>query len=478
MISQKTDQIKKYLTKNRENFIKISDFIYEHPELRFIEYESAEYLAKACENAGFTVERGVANIKTSFVATYGHGSPVIGFLGEYDALSGLGQVANKTVQKPDGKANGHGCGHNLLGTASFAAACATKDFLMKNNLSGTVKFFGCPAEEGGSGKTFMVREGVFDDVDIALTWHPGDTNSIISMSSLANYQVYFKFEGVSSHAAASPHLGRSALDAVELMNTGVNYLREHIIPEARIHYAVTNTGGFSPNVVQAEAEVLYLIRAPEIKQVDEIYERVIKIAEGAALMTETEMTMKFDKACSNYIPNRSLEKILYNKLLDSTIEQLTEEEIQFAKKLWESLTSHEKKSFLNSSKNFGDSIYENISKGRYLADFVSPYEPIERPMAGSTDVADVSWVVPTAQLSAATCALGTPGHSWQMTTQGKSSFAHKGMLRAAEAMAKTATHLFQNENDFKKVRDEFISFRDENSYTCPIPDDVQPTILE
>src|SRR5690625_601353 len=407
------------LTKNK--WTTISDYIWDHPELRYEEYESAKYLSDGLEKEGFTVTSGIANIDTAFVAEFGSGNPVIAFLGEYDALSNLSQKSGVAQQEPVvEQGNGHGCGHNLLGTGALAAAVTLKAYLEKNNVDGTVRFYGCPAEEGGSGKTFMAREGVFDDVDVALTWHPGPINAIWSFSSLANVQAYFKFTGKSAHAAAAPHLGRSALDAVELMNTGVNYLREHIIPEARIHYAVTNTGGFSPNVVQAEAEVLYLIRAPEIKQVDEIYERVIKIAEGAALMTETEMTMKFDKACSNYIPNRSLEKILYNKLLDSTIEQLTEEEIQFAKKLWESLTPHEKKSFLNSSKNFGDSIYENISKGRYLADFVSPYEPIERPMAGSTDVADVSWVVPTAQLSAATCALGTPGHSWQMTTQGKS----------------------------------------------------------
>src|SRR5699024_9548840 len=233
-------------------------------------------------------------IDTAFVATYGSGKPVIGFLGEYDALSGLGQVPNETCQKADGNDAGHGCGHNLLGTAAFAAACAAKDHLEKHNLPGTVKFFGCPAEEGGSGKTYMVREGVFEGVDVALTWHPNKVNSIMSLSSNANYQVYFKFEGISSHAADSAPLGRSALDAVELMSSGVNYLHEHVIPEARMHYAYTNAGGISPNVVQPEAEVLYLIRAPQVKQVEEIYQRVVKIAEGAALMTETKLTIKFD----------------------------------------------------------------------------------------------------------------------------------------------------------------------------------------
>ena len=206
-------------------------------------------------------------MKTAFVASYGTGDPVIGFLGEYDALSGLGQKPNALKCEPDGKENGHGCGHNLLGTGAFAAACAMKNYLEKNKLKGTVKFFGCPGEEGGSGKTFMVREGVFDHVDIALTWHPAPINAIMSLSSLANYQVYFRFKGTPSHAANTPHLGRSALDAVELMNVAVNYLREHVIEEARIHYAITNSGGVSPNVVQANAEVLYLIRAPKISDV-------------------------------------------------------------------------------------------------------------------------------------------------------------------------------------------------------------------
>lgn len=470
------DHVREYLANNRKLFTEISDYIFDHPELRFVEYESAEFLAVECEKAGFEVDRGVANIETAFVATYGSGSPVIGFLGEYDALSGLGQVPNETCPKPDGKTNGHGCGHNLLGAGAFAAACATRNYLEENNLPGTVKFFGCPGEEGGSGKTYMVREGVFDGVDIALTWHPSDLNEIMSTSSLANYQVYFSFEGISSHAAASPHLGRSALDAVELMNTGVNYLREHVIPEARMHYAITNTGGISPNVVQANAEVLYLIRAPKVKQVDDIFKRVIKIAEGAALMTETKMTMRFDKACSNYIPNRSLERILYNSLKESSVEKPTSEETSLAKGIWESLTPGEQESFLHSTKDFENSDDDNDRK--YLSDMISPYTPSDKAMSGSTDVADVSWVVPTAQLGAATCALGTPFHTWQLTSQGKSSFAHKGMIRAAEAMSKAAVHLLNNKEDLEKVVQEFEEFKAKNPYTCPIPADIQPTILK
>ena len=469
--------MKDYLVSNKAKFEEVSEYIFNHPETRFEEYVSSEYLANVCEKEGFSVERGVAGIETAFVATYGNGKPVIGFLGEFDALSGLSQEPNKTAYEPWETSNGHGCGHNLLGTGAFAAACATKKYLEENGLPGTVKFFGCPGEEGGSGKTFMVREGVFEGVDTALTWHPSPSNSIMNFSSLANYQVAFKFKGISSHAANSPHLGRSALDAVELMNVGVNYLREHVIPEARMHYAVTNTGGISPNVVQADAEVLYLIRSPKVSEVDDIYKRVCKIAKGAAMMTETEVTIRFDKACSNYIPNRSLEKILHNNLLEAGIEAPTDEEVAFAEKIWNSLSQGEKENYLDLIRGFGYSGDGTEFEGKYLSDSISPYSDKDGVLPGSTDVADVSWVVPTAQLTASTSALGTALHTWQMTTQGISSYAHKGMLRAAEAMALTAIQLINQPEDLEQVKQEFQAFQARNPYTCPIPKDVKPSKL-
>lgn len=469
--------VKDFLMKNKADFERISEYIFNHPETRFEEYASSEFLSAECEKEGFSVERGVADIETAFVASYGSGSPVIGFLGEFDALSGLSQEPNKTWYEPKSHDVGHGCGHNLLGTGAFAAACVTKKYLEENNLQGTVKFFGCPGEEGGSGKTFMVREGVFDGVDVALTWHPSPVNAIMSLSSLANYQVYFKFKGISSHAANSPHLGRSALDAVELMNIGVNYLREHVMPEARMHYAVTNTGGISPNVVQANAEVLYLVRAPKVKQVDEIFKRVCKIAEGAALMTETELTIEFDKACSNYIPNRSLEKILFKNLQEAGVEQPTQDEVAYAKEIWSSLTEGEKSSYVKLISGFGYSGSGSEFSGKYLSDSISSYNETDEILAGSTDVSDVSWVVPTAQVTASTSTLGTPLHTWQMTSQGISSYAHKGMLRAAESMALTAVQLLTNQSDLATVKQEFEAFKDNHPYTCPIPKDVQPSKL-
>src|SRR5699024_938132 len=368
--------------------------------------------------------------------------------------------------------NGHGCGHNLLGTGSLAAAFAIKSYLEENGLEGTVKYMGCPAEEGGAGKGFMAREGVFDDLDVALTWHPSPGNGILmSSGSLANYQIAYQFEGVSSHAAQSPHLGRSALDAVELTNVGVNYLREHIKPEARVHYAVTNTGGIAPNVVQAKAEVLYLMRSPNLQEAKNIYDRVTKIAEGASLMTETDMTLRFDTAVSNYVANKSLENIMYQKFTELGTVKHTREEEDFAKNIWNTFTNQEKDAALTGLGMPGPMEKRNELKGKYLSDVISPYDT---PAFGSTDVGDVSWVVPTAQCTVATGAIGTPHHSWQMVSQGISTIAHKGMLRAGEVMALTATELIENPEVLHKVQEEHKNTFAESPYKSPIPNEVQP----
>lgn len=471
--------VKTYLEENRGKFEEISKYIWEHPETRFEEFESATYLADKLEAEGFKVDRNVAGIETAFVGTFGEGAPYIGFLGEFDALSGLSQKANATEFEPlEGDNVGHGCGHNLLGTGALSSAFAVKAYMEEHNITGTVQFFGCPGEEGGSGKTFMAREGVFNHLDIALTWHPSPVNAIMSLSSLANYQIYFRFKGITSHAANSPHLGRSALDAVELMNVGVNYLREHVITDARMHYAVTNTGGYSPNVVQADAEVLYLIRAPKVSQVDEIYKRVCKVAEGAALMTETELTIVFDKACSNYIPNRALEEVLYEKLVEAGAGEPTEEDKEYAKNIWDSLTDGERNNHLDLVSGFGYVGDEDEFEGKYLSESISPYIASDKVLAGSTDVSDVSWVVPTAQCTAATSALGTALHTWQMTTQGINSFAHSGMLRAGEAMALTAVHILDNPEALVPIKEEHEKKLAKTPYICPIPAGVKPSALK
>ena len=292
--------VSKLIEQKREKFIALSDKIWDVPELYFEEHQSSAYLSEALEEEGFQVERGVAGLETAFVGSYGTGKPVVAILGEFDALAGLSQKKGLTHHDPvvDG-GNGHGCGHNLLGTGAFAAAVAIKEYMESNQLKGTVRFYGCPAEESGSGKAFMARAGLFDDADVAFSWHPWDVPGLMDVRMLANYSARFKFKGKSAHAAAAPHLGRSALDAVELMNVGVNYLREHMVQDARIHYAVTDTGGASPNVVQANAEVVYLIRAPEKDEVKSLYKRVYDIARGAALMTGTTFEVEFEGTASN-----------------------------------------------------------------------------------------------------------------------------------------------------------------------------------
>jgi aminobenzoyl-glutamate utilization protein B len=471
-------EINQFIEQNREKYIKISDKIWDYAETRFEEYNSADLLAQTLESEGFKVERGVGGIKTAFIATYGSGKPVISLLGEFDALSGLSQKSGISTFDPVVEnGNGHGCGHNLLGTAPLAAAVAVKTYMEKHKVKGTIKYYGCPGEEGGSGKTYMVREGLFDDVDCALTWHPGSFSGIFSLSTLANYQVYFKFKGKASHAANSPHLGRSALDAVELMNVGVNYLREHIIPEARVHYSIVNTGGFSPNVVQAEAEVLYLIRAPKMPDVKSIFERVANVAKGAALMTETEMTIKFDKACSNYIPNHELGSVLHDNLEKFGLPFYDDGEMTFAADIHQKITAEDIENTKNEiTKTSGEEFNAEVQSPFYPK--IVPYQKSNEVLFGSSDVGDVSWVVPTAQFWGSSFVFGTPLHSWQLVSQGATPIAQKGMLQAGKTLAGAALELLQNPELLNRAKKEFEQKRKGIPYECPIPSGVTPSPLK
>jgi len=462
-----------YIEQTKNKWTNISDFIWDHPELRYEEFAAAKHLSDVLENEGFTVTRGIAQIETAFVAQFGSGGPIIAFLGEYDALSNLSQKSGLAKQEPIvEQGHGHGCGHNLLGTGALAAAVTLKAYLEKNNMAGTVRFYGCPAEEGGSGKTFMAREGVFDDVDVALTWHPGPINAIWSFSSLANVQAYFKFTGKSAHAAAAPHLGRSALYAVELMNSGVNYLREHIIPEARVHYAVTDTGGTSPNVVQANAKVLYLVRAPQVHEAMSIYERVKKNAKGAALMTETEVEVIFDKAASNFIPNTPLNKTLEKAMQNLGAPQFTNDEFALAEQFQQTLSQEEL-----ARKNLGMKMLD-FAVAKPLSDVNVPFFETKEALPGSTDVGDVSWVAPTAQCVMTTAAAGTAFHTWQMVAQGKTSYAHKGMLHVAKVLALTAIYLLEDENLINEAKKRHAKNVGPKGYQCPIPDHIQPNQMK
>ena len=304
--------VSEVIDNKRDLIVRVSDEVFDFAEIGFHEFRTAKLYEEVLRQEGFAVEMGIAGMPTAFKASYGNGKPVVGFLAEYDALPELSQRGGCTRRIPaDGEnPDGHGCGHNLLGAGTFAAALGVKAYLEKNPGKGTVVLFGCPSEEKGNGKTLMARDGIFDCLDVAYTWHPGDENRVTTNSSLANVSVFFRFKGVTSHAAAAPEQGRSALDAAELMSVGVNYLREHVIPEARIHYAYRDVGGIAPNVVQGHSCVHYFVRAPKSWQVQEIYKRVVDVAEGAAKMSGTEMTYELYAGLSDYVPNHVLSGVL------------------------------------------------------------------------------------------------------------------------------------------------------------------------
>lgn len=406
--------ISEYLENNRNDYTQISDAIHEFNEIGFKEFKSAKIQKDYLESKGFKINSGLAKMETAFSAEYGNGGPVIALLGEFDALEGLG----------------HGCGHHLLGTGCVAAAVAIKEYLEAEkaagkDVKGTVRFYACPAEESGSGKMFLAKDGYFDDVDVALAWHPGNGNGVARTGCLANYQVFYNFHGKSSHAAAVPELGRSALDAVELLDIGVNYLREHIPETARIHYAITNTGGHAPNVVQSEAQVYYMIRAEEQETAKELYERVNKVAQGAALMTETTEDHVILATYANYIPNTVLGDLVEDK----------------AAEYYPDVRNH-----------------------------------VDRPGAGkgSTDVGDVSWVVPTAYFHLATWTPGTPGHSQSIVDQGKTQKAYDGMINSAKIMAETAAEIFANPEIVEKAKEEHKNRLGGKVYNPGVPADIIP----
>ena len=460
-----------------ELFEKLNAKIWDYAELKFEEYQSSEALIDMMKAHGFSVERGLAGMDTAFRATAGKGRPVIGLLAEYDALSGLSQKAGQLEPIPRKETeNGHGCGHCLLGTAAAGAALMAKDYLIQTGREGTVVLIGCPAEEGGSGKAYLARAGVFDDLDAALTWHPAGGNAVLTGSLQANCQAYFRFHGVSSHAAGSPHLGRSALDAVELMDVGVNYMREHMEPTDRIHYAITDTGGSSPNVVQNHAEVLYLIRSTDNNKVKRLYERVKNIARGAALMTETNVEAVFDKACSNILSNSILEQLLYDCMKTIPLPSYTEEELAYAEQMKKTITDADIASDMSlmmvhgAEKRRLASLYRELP----MANFVVEHQHQDLFLPGSSDVGDCSHATPTAQFVGACFVPGTPAHSWQMTAQGKEKTAVKGMFYAAQVLSEACRRLFEKPEIVIQAREVFENDTEGKPYECPIPTEILP----
>ena len=461
-----------FVSKNQKRFQELADKVWSTPETCYSEQNSMSAHVDELIYHGFSVTKGIANIPTAVVGEYGTDGPIIAFLGEYDALAGLSQKADVFHQDPVKKGeNGHGCGHNLLGSASMQAAVALKEWLKDSNLPGVVRYYGCPAEEGGAAKTFMVRDKIFKDVDVAITWHPGCLPGIVKGSSLANCRVDFTFEGRASHAAVSPHLGRSALDAIELMNVGVNYMREHMPDKARIHYALIDGGGISPNVVQAKAKVRYVVRDETTPKMMELLERVKEIAKGAALMTQTKVKTKILAGVSNLVYNETLGNIMQCNLDQLGAPEFSKEEHLYAKKYQDTLT---RKDIESAYSHAGIDLVE----GQVLAETVVAGDVKPVDMGGSTDVADVSWVVPTVSLWGANYAIGTPFHSWQMTAQGKSSIAIKGMTHAAMVMAATGSDLILNKTNLDDAWSEHNKTIEKEGYMLPISLSASPPIKD
>jgi aminobenzoyl-glutamate utilization protein B len=465
-----TERIWNLVDSRREAYEALSDRIWEMPELAYGEYRSVAEHRRMLEREGFRIEENLAGIPTAVMGEAGDGGPVIAILGEYDALPGLSQVAGIAEQQElVSGGNGHGCGHNLLGSAALLAASAVKDYLAAQGISGRVRYYGCPAEEGGAAKAFMVRAGHFKDVDIAITWHPATINRVDDAVSLANTRVDFTFRGRASHAAAAPHLGRSALDAVELMNVGVNYMREHMPSDARIHYALVDAGGIAPNVVQATATVRYAIRARDLPGMRALVERVTKVAQGAALMTETQMTQRVVSAVSNLLGNTPLEQAMQRHLEHLGPPPFDAADRKYAAEIQATLTAED----------IG-SAYARAGvaarSGTPLCDFIVPLGTKGAPMMGSTDVGDVSWVVPTVQARVATHAIGTPGHSWQITAQGKSGQAKKGMVNAAKVMASVAVEALQDAALIARAKADLEARTEARPYECPLPADARPLL--
>ena len=470
------NEIKKLVDAKKEAFLHAGDLVWEYAEIGFKEFQSAKALTDVLKAEGFAVEEGVAGIPTAFVASWGEGKPIIGLLGEYDALPALKHAAGDPVESSEiVSENGHGCGHNLLGAGALGAAVAVKDYMQAHGLKGTIRYYGCPGEEFGSGKMFMARAGLFDDLDAAFTWHGGAYNAITADHSLANLCAYFKFKGRTSHAAGSPHLGRSALDACELMNVGCNYLREHILPDERIHYAYTDVGGSAPNVVQDHACVFYYVRSPRLYQVLDLYERVKDVARGAALMTGTQLEIVLNDGLCDYVPNDTLSKLLYESFCEAGGPKFSEEEkalaAEFAKTFDPAAVADKARTL---AAHFGPEVAEKY-KDQILVEDIVPYHASDMISSGSTDVGDVSYCAPTAQMNVSTWALCTTGHTWQVTAQSGSDIGRTGTVKAAEVLALASIKAMQNPELLEKAKEEWKKTTG-GKYVCPVTDDVQPAL--
>jgi len=434
-------------------YAELAQSIWDKAELGYLETESSALLQSTLNAEGFAIESGVANIPTAFVASYGSGGPVIGLLAEFDALPGISQSAAPVREELAGKHSGHACGHHLFGAGSTAAAIALKNWLQENDVPGTVRLYGTPAEEGGSGKVYLVRAGLFEDVDAVLVWHPADANAADPATSLANKSAKFRFRGVSSHAAVAPERGRSALDGVEAMNYMVNMMREHVPQESRIHYVITG-GGSAPNVVPDFAEVFYYVRHPEAAELQKIWARVMAAAEGAAQGTGTTLEAEVIHGNHSMLPNETLAAAMHRRLEQVGGVQYNAREQAFARKITPTLD-----------------LSQNLQGQEQK---IQPLELVQG--MGSTDVGDVSWQVPTVEMRAATWVPGTAPHTWQAIAAGGTSIGHKGMMVAAKTMALTAADLFQDPGLLNAAQAEFEQRRGEDFHYEALLGDRKPPL--
>ncbi len=470
-------QVIDWLDQNQAPFIHMADQIWSTPELGLKEFKSSKVQADYLEKEGFTVTWDVGGLNTAFVAEWGSGSPILGFIGEYDALPGLSQKVQPVKEPLIDGAPGHGCGHNLLGTGAVAGAVAVQKWLQVSGSSGTVRYYGCPGEEKGSGKVYMAREGAFDDLDAALNFHPASLNLPSKGTNVGVNAIYYRFFGQTAHAGGSPHEGRSALDAVELMNVGVNYLREHVKSDVRIHYIITE-GGKAPNIVPEEAEVYYFIRAAKPDYLAEVVERVRKVAEGAAMMTETRLEVHLEDGCSAVLNNHYLADLQYQAMECIGPIEYTQEEVDFAQAINDAFKGTNSDyidralEFYKPSPEYA-AIFERY-RHQPLVGFNFPAQDEDVIATGSTDVGDLSQVTPVSMLRTACVPTGVPGHSWGNVAASGMSIGHKGMLHAAKIMAATAVALYTNPDHLRKIRAEFDRQTQGRPYIPPIPMEARP----
>ncbi|MDR1439936.1 MAG: amidohydrolase [Clostridiales bacterium] len=452
----------------------LAHLAWRNAEPGFREFECSRSQAAYLKKMGFDVEMDVAGTATGYEARWGRGKPEIAILGEFDALYGLGQKADVARREPEpGMEMGQGCGHHLLGVGAIAAALALRGMMAEKSLPGTIRLFGCPGEESGSGKAYMARDGVFGGCDAALTWHPSNFNMVCTGSSQSCIQCYFRFSGVAAHAAGAPHLGRSALDAVELMNVGVNYLREHMEGSDRVHYAVTDAGGRSPNVVQAFAESRYLVRSATNAACSRLYERVKLVAQGAAMMTGTQLEVVFDEGLSNTVPNFTLERVMAEAFREAGPPRYTAEERAYARQFKDTFGASGQLSDLPSAAKDRAALERNVRESELCDIFVETLHSEQCEM-GSTDVGDVSWVAPTCTANVNCYSYGAGAHSWQWVAQGKSGIAIKGMLHAGKVIALTAMRLLESPAIIGEAKDELRGRLKGEHYESLIPSGVKP----